>query len=88
MGLITVHHLDTGLRHPLCRYADPADRACVPDPCFLLVDLTDESLSALIVTTLRYVQELLGHSKPETTISYTHIMRIDLCRLRATPDNV
>ncbi len=30
---------------------------------------------------LRYVQELLGHSKPETTMLYTHIARKDLIEI-------
>lgn len=30
---------------------------------------------------LRHVQELLGHSKPETTMLYTHIARKDLLRI-------
>ena len=31
---------------------------------------------------LRYIQELLGHSKPETTMIYTHVAQKDLMQIR------
>lgn len=31
---------------------------------------------------LRYIQELLGHSKPETTMVYTHVAKKDLLILK------
>lgn len=34
----------------------------------------------------RYVQELLGHSRPETTMIYTHIARKDLLQIRSPLD--
>lgn len=33
-------------------------------------------------TGLRHIQELLGHSKPETTMIYTHIAREDLLKIK------
>ncbi len=39
-------------------------------------------------TDLRYVQELLGHSRPETTMIYTHVTQKDLKRIRSPLDNI
>lgn len=36
---------------------------------------------------LRHVQELLGHSKPETTMIYTHIAKKDLLRIESPLDS-
>ena len=36
---------------------------------------------------LRYIQELLGHSKPETTMIYTHIAKKDLLQIQSPLDN-
>jgi len=36
---------------------------------------------------LRYVQELLGHAKPETTMIYTHIAKKDLLQIRSPLDD-
>ena len=36
---------------------------------------------------LRHVQELLGHSKPETTMIYTHVARRDLLQIRSPLDD-
>jgi len=35
---------------------------------------------------LRYVQELLGHSKPETTMIYTHVAKKDLLKIQSPLD--
>jgi len=37
-------------------------------------------------TDLRYIQELLGHSKPETTMIYTHVTKKDLREIRSPLD--
>jgi integrase/recombinase XerD len=39
-------------------------------------------------TDLRYVQELLGHSRPETTMIYTHVTQKDLARIPSPLDNI
>jgi integrase/recombinase XerD len=39
-------------------------------------------------TDLRYVQELLGHSRPETTMIYAHVTQKDLRRIRSPLDNI
>ena len=38
-------------------------------------------------TDLRYIQELLGHSKPETTMVYTHVTRRDLQAIQSPLDS-
>src|SRR5690606_39347773 len=35
---------------------------------------------------LRHIQELLGHSKPETTMIYTHVARKDLMEIKSPLD--
>ncbi|SHI79826.1 Site-specific recombinase XerD [Mesonia phycicola] len=37
---------------------------------------------------LRYIQTLLGHSKPETTMIYTHVTQQDLMRIQSPLDRV
>jgi site-specific recombinase XerD len=37
---------------------------------------------------LRYVQELLGHKKPETTPISTHVMRKDLVQIKSPLDKL
>lgn len=38
-------------------------------------------------TDIRYIQELLGHSRPETTMIYTHVTRKDLQQIKSPLDN-
>jgi len=39
-------------------------------------------------TDVRYVQEMLGHSRPETTMIYTHVTQKDVRRIRSPLDNI
>ena len=39
-------------------------------------------------TDLRYVQELLEHSRPEKTMIYTHVRQKDLSRIRSPRGNI
>ncbi len=39
-------------------------------------------------TDLRYIQVLLGHSRPETTMIYTHVTRKDLQAIRSPLDGI
>ncbi len=37
-------------------------------------------------TDIRYIQEMLGHSRPETTMIYTHVAQRDLLKIRSPLD--
>ena len=50
--------------------------------------MTMHTLRHSFGTDLRYVQEFLGHAKPETSMIYTHVTRKDLKRIRSPLDNI
>ena len=37
-------------------------------------------------TDIRYIQSLLGHAKPETTMIYTHVAKKDLLKIKSPLD--
>ena len=37
---------------------------------------------------IRYIQELLGHSRPETTMLYTHVTQNDMLRIKSPLDTI
>ena len=38
-------------------------------------------------TDIRYIQELLGHTRPETTMIFTHVTRKDLQQIKSPLDS-